>query len=164
MAWYDRFIGRTSPVEIDEEKVNPSQYLIGREEGLNITSRENVTNYRDAYEKLEVVNRAVNIVVDDVAEIPVDVGGKVAGMTPVYKNVRRATVNRLLNIEPNPFQDVNSFKRNLIIDLLIDGNIFVEGGKWTKAEFGFVLELSARSFLTGIVYLQYTYLQADGAL
>ena len=130
MAWYDRFIGRTPPVETDEEKVNPSQWLIGREEGFNITSREVVTNYRDAYEKLEVVNRAVNLVVDDVAEIPVDVGGKIAGMTPVYKNVRKATVNRLLNVEPNPFQDINSFKRNLIIDLLIDGNIFVyyDGG------------------------------------
>ena len=130
MAWYDRFIGRTPPVETDEEKVNPSQFLIGREEGLNLTSREVVTNYRDAYEKLEVVNRAVNLVVDDVAEIPVDVGQKIAGMTPVYKNVRKATVNRLLNVEPNPFQDINSFKRNLIIDLLIDGNIFVyyDGG------------------------------------
>ena len=125
MAWYDRFIGRTPPIATDEDKINPSQYLIGREEGFNITSRENVTNYRDAYEKLEVVNRAVNLVVDDVADIPVDVGGKITGMTPVYKNVRKATVNRLLNIEPNPFQDVNSFKRNLIIDLLIDGNIFV---------------------------------------
>ena len=125
MAWYDRFIGRTPPVETDEDKINPSQFLIGREEGFNITSRENVTNYRDAYEKLEVVNRAVNLVVDDVADIPVDVGGKITGMTPVYKNVRKATVNRLLNIEPNPFQDVNSFRRNLIIDLLIDGNIFI---------------------------------------
>ena len=125
MAWYDRFIGRTPPIATDEDKINPSQYLIGREEGFNITSRENVTNYRDAYEKLEVVNRSVNLVVDDVAEIPVDVGGKIAGMNPVYKNVRRATVNRLLNIEPNPFQDVNSFRRNLIIDLLIDGNIFI---------------------------------------
>ena len=125
MAWYDRFIGRTPPVETDEDKINPSQYLIGREEGFNITSRENVTNYRDAYEKLEVVNRAVNLVVDDVADIPVDVGGKITGMTPVYKNVRKATVKRLLNVEPNPFQDVNSFRRNLIIDLLIDGNIFI---------------------------------------
>ena len=125
MAWYDRFIGRTPPVETDEDKINPSQFLIGREEGFNITSRENVTNYRDAYEKLEVVNRAVNSVVDDVADIPVDVGGKITGMTPVYKNVRKATVKRLLNVEPNPFQDVNSFRRNLIIDLLIDGNIFI---------------------------------------
>ena len=125
MAWYDRLLGRTTSADPDEEKINPSQWLIGREEGLNITSREVVTNYRDAYEKLEVVNRAVNLVVDDVAEIPTDIGDKIAGMDPVYKNVRRATVKRLLNVEPNPFQDINTFKRNLITDLLIDGNIFV---------------------------------------
>ena len=125
MAWYDRILGRTTSFEPEEEKVNPSQFLIGREEGLNITSREVVTNYRDAYEKLEVVNRAVNMVVDDVSEIPIDVGGKINGMNPVYKNVRKATVTRLLNVEPNPFQDINTFKRNLITDLLIDGNIFI---------------------------------------
>ena len=125
MAWYDRILGRNTSFEPNEEKINPSQFLIGREEGLNITSREVVTNYRDAYEKLEVVNRAVNLVVDDVAEIPVDIGGKINGMNPVYKNVRRATVMRLLNVEPNPFQDINTFKRNLITDLLIDGNIFI---------------------------------------
>ena len=125
MAWYDRLLGRTTSVDPDEEKINPSQFLIGREEGMHITSREVVTNYRDAYEKLEVVNRAVNLVVDDVSEIPVDIGGKVQGMNPVYKNVRRATVMRMLNVEPNPFQDINTFKRNLITDLLIDGNIFV---------------------------------------
>ena len=125
MAWYDRILGRTTSFEPEEEKVNPSQFLIGREEGLHITSREVVTNYRDAYEKLEVVNRAVNMVVDDVSEIPIDVGGKINGMNPVYKNVRKATVTRLLNVEPNPFQDINTFKRNLITDLLIDGNIFI---------------------------------------
>ncbi len=76
MAWYDRFIGRTT--EDLEEKNNPSQYLMSREEGFSINSREVVTRYRDAYEKLEVVNRAVNIVVDDVAEIPVD-GRKIQG-------------------------------------------------------------------------------------
>ena len=125
MAWYDRILGRTTSFEPEEEKANPSQFLIGREEGHNITSREVVTNYRDAYEKLEVVNRAVNMVVDDVSEIPIDVGGKINGMNPVYKNVRKATVTRLLNVEPNPFQDINTFKRNLITDLLIDGNIFI---------------------------------------
>ena len=125
MAWYDRILGRNTSFEPDEEKANPSQFLIGREEGLNITSREVVTNYRDAYEKLEFGNRAVNMVVDDVSEIPIDVGGKINGMNPVYKNVRKATVTRLLNVEPNPFQDINTFKRNLITDLLIDGNIFI---------------------------------------
>jgi len=127
MAWYDRLIGRTATVTQleDEEKNNPSQYLIARDEGFDIGSREVVTNYRDAYEQLEVVNRAVNMIVDDVADIPFDVGEPIKGMESVIKNIRKTRVELLLNRQPNPFQDVNSFWRNLIIDLLIDGNIFV---------------------------------------
>ena len=123
MAWYDRLLGRT-PV-VDEEKLNPAQYVISRNEGMTIDSREIVTNYRNAYEQLEIVNRAVNMIVDDVSEIPFAVGEKFVGTTSVLKNIRRSKVNLLLNIEPNPFQDVSAFKRNLIIDLLIDGNIFI---------------------------------------
>ena len=123
MAWYDGLIpGRRQQLE---EKLNPAQPLISRDEGFNITSREIPTNYRNAYEQQEVVNRGVNMIVDDVAEIPIDVGDKVVGLDPIIKNIRKSRVNLLLNIEPNPFQDINSFKRNLIIDLLIDGNIFV---------------------------------------
>ena len=123
MAWYDGLIpGRRQQLE---EKLNPAQPFIARDEGFNITSRETPTNYRNAYEQQEIVNRGVNMIVDDVAEIPTDVGDKIVGLDPVIKNIRKSRVNLLLNIEPNPFQDINSFKRNLIIDLLIDGNIFV---------------------------------------
>lgn len=126
MAWYDRFIGREATVtQLDEEKENPSQYLIARDEGFDIGSREVVTNYRNAYEQLEVVNRAVNMIVDDAADIPFNVGEPIQGMQSVVKNVRRTRVELLLNRQPNPFQDINSFKRNLVIDLLLDGNIFV---------------------------------------
>jgi len=122
MAWYDRFLGRTAELE---EKENPSQFLIARDEGLSLDSRESVTNYKNAYEQLEVVNRAVNMIVDDAADIPFDGGEPVVGINNIIKQIRRSRVDLLLNKEPNPFQDVNSFKRNLIIDLLIDGNIFV---------------------------------------
>jgi len=120
MAWYDRFLGINR-----EEKLNPSQYVISRDEGMTIDSRENVTNYRQAYETLEVVNRAVNMIVDDSAEVPYDVGEKIQGIQPIKKDIRRTRVDLLLNKEPNPFQDVSTFKRNLLIDLLIDGNIFI---------------------------------------
>ena len=120
MAWYDRFLGKN-----DDEKLNPAQTFIGLEEGLAIDTREKKDNYRSAYEELEVVNRAVNMIVDDSADIPFDVGEKIQGITPIMPNVRRSRVDLLLNKEPNPFQDINSFKRNLIIDLLIDGNIFI---------------------------------------
>ena len=119
MAWYDRLIpGRV-------ERLNPAQPMISREEGMTISTREKATNYRNAYEQQEVVNRGVNMIVDDVAEIPVDVGPKITGLQPIVKNIRRSKVHTLLNVEPNPFQDISTFKRNLIIDLLIDGNIFV---------------------------------------
>ena len=120
MAWYDRFLGIER-----EEKLNPAQPFIGLEEGLSIDTREKKDNYRSAYEELEVVNRAVNMIVDDSADIPFEVGDKINGLTPMVQNVRRSRVDLLLNKEPNPFQDINTFKRNLIIDLLIDGNIFI---------------------------------------
>ncbi len=121
MAWYDFITGGNKSVE----KANPAQYIISRDEGLSVESREVVTNYRDAYEKLEVVNRAVNMIVDDVAEIPFELGDKIQGISPVLKNIRRSRVNLLLNFEPNPYQDIGTFKRNLVIDLLLDGNIFI---------------------------------------
>ena len=117
MAWYNNLFKR-------EEKNNPAQEFIAREEGFTISTTENYVNYANAYEQFEVVNRAVNMIVDDVSEIKVDVGRKLP-LTPVYQNIRKSRVALLLNTEPNPFQDINTFKRNLIIDLLIDGNIFV---------------------------------------
>jgi HK97 family phage portal protein len=121
MAWYNNIFKEKLEVE---EKLNPAQRFISMDEGFSVPTTENYRNYADAYEQIEVVNRAVNIIVDDAAEIPVDVGAKL-GLTPVVKNIRKSKVDLLLNVEPNPFQDINSFKRNLVIDLLIDGNIFV---------------------------------------
>ena len=122
MAWYDRLLGRNPDTE---EKLNPAQYVISRNEGLTVDSREVVTNYRNAYEQLEIVNRAVNMIVDDVADIPYTLGNQTPGISNIVKNIRRSKVDLLINREPNPFQDINSFKRNLIIDLMIDGNIFI---------------------------------------
>tara|TARA_R110002153_G_scaffold100930_2_gene236997 strand:- start:336 stop:1550 length:1215 start_codon:yes stop_codon:yes gene_type:complete len=122
MAWYNFLTGTKATTE---EKLNPAQYVISRNEGMTVDSREIITNYKNAYEQLEIVNRAVNMIVDDVAEIPFSVGEKLTGTNNIIKNIRKSKVELLLNIEPNPFQDVSSFKRNLIIDLLIDGNIFI---------------------------------------
>ena len=80
MAWYDRFLG------IDrEEKENPAQYIISRDQGLTVDTRENTISYRNAYETLEIVNRGVNMIVDDTAEIPFDVGTKIEGINPIKK-------------------------------------------------------------------------------
>jgi len=114
MAWYDRILGRT-------EKLNPAQQHFDHDV---LPSREYTFSFEQAYEKLEVVNRAVNIIVDDSSEIPTTVLGHHKGM-PVVKGIKRAKVDLLLNREPNPFQDISTFKRNLIVDYILDGNIFI---------------------------------------
>ena len=117
MAWYDRFFRK----EDVEEKLNTSQHLLG---GTSESTREPTTSYERQYEELEIVNRAVNMIVDDAAEIPAIVSGS-AKLNGVIKGIKRAKVDTLLNYEPNPFQDINTFKRNLITDYILDGNIFI---------------------------------------
>ena len=108
MAWYNFF---------QRNKLNPGQEeIVSIEGGGPIATREIPTNYTAYYEYLEVVNRGVNMIVDDTAEIPLRIGEPVKGITSVTKGVRRSRVDLLLNNEPNPFQDISNFKRNLIVD------------------------------------------------
>lgn len=123
MAWYRNiFGGNTKAINDDySEKLNPAQpYYDHKVE----PSREPTFSYERAYEEIEIVNRAVNMIVDDAAEIPTRVGEQHKGFS-VVKNIKRSRVDLLLNLEPNPFQDINTFRRNIIIDMLIDGNIFL---------------------------------------
>jgi len=118
MAWYDRLIGRTPKVE---EKLNPAQpYYDHKTE----PSRELHFDYERAYEDLEIVNRGVNMIVNDAAEINSKIGTQLP-VQSVVKGIKRSRVELLLNKEPNPFQDISSFRRNLLIDYIIDGNIFI---------------------------------------
>ncbi len=120
MAWYNNLFGK-KPVET-EEKLNPAQSYYER---IIEPTRENFTSYEKAYEDLEIVNRGVNIIVDDAAAIPTTVLPPVNGLRGVVKGVKRSRVDLLLNKEPNPFQDISTFRRNLITDFLLDGNIFI---------------------------------------
>ena len=60
MAWYHKLFNL-------EEKQNPAQVYLG---GTVESSREYTQNYESFYESLEIVNRGVNMIVDDTAEIP----------------------------------------------------------------------------------------------
>ena len=122
MAWYDRLLGRTANPVNTEEKLNPAQEYYKNDIE---PSRENYTSYERAYEDLEIVNRGVNLIVDDAAAIKTTVLPPVNGMRGVAKGVKRSRVELLLNKEPNPFQDIGTFRRNLITDFLLDGNIFI---------------------------------------
>ena len=121
MAWYDNILGKK--VEDADDmylKLNPVQQYLNQ----TVSSREATYSYERYYEDLEIVNRGVNMIIDDVAEIPVRVGGPTKAVS-IVKGIKRAKVDLLLNKEPNLYQDINTFKRNCITDYLLDGNIFM---------------------------------------
>lgn len=120
MAWYDNILGRKVEDDFIVEKLNPVQQYFQE----IASSREDHNSYEQYYEELEVVNRGVNMIVDDVAEIPVRVGGPTKAKS-IAKGIKRSKVDLLLNLEPNLFQDISTFKRSLITDYLLDGNIFM---------------------------------------
>ena len=122
MAWYDRILGRKPLIVESEEKLNPAQQYYDHK---TEPSRELRFRYERSYEDIEIVNRGVNLIVDDAAEIPTTVGPQIQGLQNVVKGIKRSKVSLLLNKEPNPFQDVSTFRRNLITDFILDGNIFI---------------------------------------
>lgn len=122
MAWYKFGLGSSNKaVEDVEEKLNPIQPYY---RNISEPTREFTYSYERAYEDLEIVNRGVNMLVDDCAEIN-SVIHKDSGVPGVVKGIKASKVEALLNREPNPFQDISSFRRNLFTDYVLDGNIFI---------------------------------------
>lgn len=95
-----------------QTKLNPVQPHIHSQEPF-VQPDSNV-DFRAAYDQIEVVHRAVEMIVSACVEIPFEVKGS----GPLKK------VNKLLNMRPNPFEDRVRFFRRAYFDLLIDGNAF----------------------------------------
>ena len=108
-----------------QEKLNPSQPYIARNEGTSIGS--DVLSYWQYYENLGVVNRGVNMIVDDASQIDMVVDEETIKQTvkPRSSMAKHAMVDRMLNHEPNPFMDISNFRRLIYTDLLVEGNAFI---------------------------------------
>lgn len=104
------------------EKLNPAQDRIAYQEGLYIGSTQKIT-YQQAFQKLEVVNRSVSMLVNACASLDYDVKDK--QNDGVVVGVRQKTLNNLLNFKPNPYQSVQEFRQAIFQDLVIEGNVFV---------------------------------------
>lgn len=104
------------------QKLNPAQPQIAAAEGSRGPLAPSIP-YERAYERLEVVNRGVNMIVDAAAQINIDVGDKES--FPGVVTIRHKKLATLLNRNPNPYQSADAFRRNLILDLIMDGNAFI---------------------------------------
>lgn len=106
------------------EKLNPGQRYVAMQEGPVVDPAPN--NHFSYYEQLGVVNRAVNMVVDAASQIDIIVDDdKLPQDMPPRTGTKKARVEKLLNSEPNPFQDISTFRRLIFTDLIVDGNAFI---------------------------------------
>lgn len=108
------------------EKFNPVQDTIARDSGTRVPSTQNkIRTVQNSYDMLEVVNRCINILVDNSSMVDFDVAPKKLNFTGQNVGMRHTTLQNLLNRRPNPYMDINTFRRALIMDFMIDGNAFI---------------------------------------
>lgn len=118
MAWYNP----SSWFAENSEKLNPAQQFISREQGVFINTDSAIT-YNQAFEKLETVNRGVNMIVSGCASLDYDIKDK--KMDGRVSGVRQKTIAQLLNYAPNPYQSAQDFRTNIFTDFILEGNIFI---------------------------------------
>ena len=114
MGWWTNF----------KEKLNPSQPEIAAQDpGGYRTTRQPYT-LSQAYKEVEIVNRVVNMFVDACSEVNYDVKNQYPNAI-TYGTVRGKQLDKLLNVAPNPFMNVNLFRRLLWMDLIMEGQFFI---------------------------------------
>lgn len=107
------------------EKLNPAQRSIAREQGDSApTTQTKINTLANAYTLIETVNRCINLLVDNASMVDFDIG-QTLKFTGIAPNVQQGKLDMLLNMRPSPYVDMSSFRRNLLMDLLIDGNAFI---------------------------------------
>lgn len=103
-------------------KLNPAQEVIAWEEGSAVGTTTSAS-YLTAFEKLEVVNRGVNMIVSAAASLDYDIKDKKS--EGVVKGTKVKSLNTLLNYMPNPYQSAQEFRTNIFTDFLLEGNVFL---------------------------------------
>lgn len=94
------------------EKLNPAQASIS---SVNTSAYpESIMDFEKAYSDIEIIHRAIELIISACTEIPFIVEGS----GPAKK------INSLLNIKPNPFVDRARLFRQAFLDFQLDGNAF----------------------------------------
>jgi HK97 family phage portal protein len=106
------------------EKLNPAQDEIVDDYGeTHSPSPTHYTN-QQAYEKIEVVNRGVNLIADSAAGMKLDIG-EILEFSGSPTRIRKKKINSLLNFRPNPYYNADNFMRYIYMDLLLEGDAFI---------------------------------------
>lgn len=116
MNWF------TKSADWIREKLNPAQERIAQTEGSRVGTTAKIT-YQQAFQKLESVNRSVNMVVSACASLDYDIKDKIH--EGVVVGMRQKQLNTMLNFRPNPYQSAQEFRMAIFQDLVLEGNVFI---------------------------------------
>jgi len=138
---------------VDSEKLNPAQTVIARQEGTYIGSDYQVS-YAQAFDKLECVNRGVNMIVSACSSLDYDIKDK--KIEGVVQGMRQKQLNLLLNFTANPYQSAQDFRNNIFTDFVLEGNIFLY---WDGVHLYHLpasrvtIETDTKTFVSGYLYM-----------
>jgi HK97 family phage portal protein len=104
------------------EKLNPAQERIAQTEGSRVGTTAKIS-YQQAFQKLESVNRSVNMVVSACASLDYDIKDKIH--EGVVVGIRQKQLSTMLNFRPNPYQSAQEFRMAIFQDLILEGNVFI---------------------------------------
>lgn len=103
-------------------KANPAQSIISTEEGQNIYT-DQPYSISQAYKNFEVVQNGVGMVVSACCEFNIDI--RDIKLSEGISGLRKAKLEQLLNHKPNPYQDIQTFRSQIFMDFVLEGNIFM---------------------------------------
>lgn len=109
-------------LKLQVEKLNPAQELIARAAGWNSGSDQTITVV-NSWEDFEVVQRGVAMIVGGCSVFDVDIKDK--KLSEGIPNLRKAKLETLLNHKPNAYQDIQTFRSQIFLDFIMEGNIFI---------------------------------------
>jgi len=112
MAWFSNLI----------QKLNPAQGSIANDEGQTIQTDQPISIVK-AFDRVETVNRGVNLIVRAASGLDYDIKDKV--VEGVKGDMRVKTLQKLLNFRPNPYQSTQEFRNNMFTDFILEGNVFL---------------------------------------
>lgn len=104
------------------EKLNPAQEQIQLSEGTYVNT-DSVITYKQAFDKIDAVNRGTSIIVNAVSSLDYDVKDKILDGT--VGGVKAKRIFNLLNYAPNPYQSAQDFRVNIFTDFILEGNVFL---------------------------------------
>jgi HK97 family phage portal protein len=104
-------------------KLNPAQEIIAQGEGTNVNTDSSIT-YLQAFDRIDSVNRGVNLIVNAAAGLDYDVKSKILSESAVG-GMKQKKLLELLNYRPNLYQSAQEFRKNIFTDYLLEGNVFI---------------------------------------